>query len=313
MMQMHELGMVDAHPAWRSYHRDVQFEDLERLQAVHDLGQVTDAAVALGMTQSTLSRVIARVERELGVRLFERDAKGVRANAYGRLVLEASADITGRYAELRGRLADLLDPDRGTVRLAFLDSMATSVVPHLLRGFRDEAPHVHVTLAQEPNHVILADLDDGLVEVAITGPRPSGRYGWVELQRQRLALVVPQGHRLVGRRRARLTDLAGEDLVTVPRGFGFRTLVDELCAGAGVAPRVAFEIGDLATIEGIVGSGLGVALLPERLAGASGTVGVPLVASGAERTVGLTWRSDREMAPAAARFREFVRGAAPIG
>jgi DNA-binding transcriptional LysR family regulator len=290
----------------------VQIEDLARLLVVHDLGQVTDAAAALKMTQSTLSRAISRVEADLGVRLFERDAKGLRANPYGHLVIAAAGEITDRYEELRRQLTDLLDPDSGTVRLAFLDSMATSVVPHLLRGFRDEAPHVGVVLRQEPNHEILADLDRGVSEVAITSPRPPGTYGWVPLQTQRLALVVPAGHELAGRRRARLSDLRDEDLVTVPKGFGFRTLVDELCAAAGVSPRVAFEIGDLATIEGIVGSGLGVAVLPEGFAGTSGTVGLPLAAAGAERTVGLTWRSDRALAPAAARFLAFVRRAAPV-
>jgi DNA-binding transcriptional LysR family regulator len=105
---------------------------------------------------------------------------------------------------------------------------------------------------------------------------------------------------------------AQEDFVTVPSGFGFRYLVDQLFTAAGVTPRVAFESGDLATIEGLVGSGLGVALVPEKFAGASRTVGVPLVAAGAERAVGLTWRTDRALAPAAARFLAFVRSAAPL-
>ncbi|MFI5889850.1 LysR substrate-binding domain-containing protein [Actinoplanes sp. NPDC051513] len=88
-------------------------------------------------------------------------------------------------------------------------------------------------------------------------------------------------------------------------------LVDDLFAAAGVTPRVAFEIGDLATVEGLVGAGLGVAIVPSQFAGASGTTGVPLVAEGAERVVGLTWRTDRALGPAAARFREFVEQAGP--
>ena len=87
--------------------------------------------------------------------------------------------------------------------------------------------------------------------------------------------------------------MAGEDFVTIRPGFGFRALVDDLLAAAGVTPRIALEIGDLATIEGLVGAGLGVAVVPDQFVGASGTVGLAVTAPGAERVVGPTWRTDR--------------------
>jgi carbon-monoxide dehydrogenase medium subunit len=77
---------------------------------------------------------------------------------------------------------------------------------------------------------------------------------------------------------------------------------DHLFAAAGVTPRIALEIGDLATIEGLVGAGLGVAVVPENFAGATGTAGIALAAPGAERVVGLTWRTDRPLGPAAGRW-----------
>ncbi len=79
-----------------------------------------------------------------------------------------------------------------------------------------------------------------------------------------------------------------------------------------MTPHISFESGDLATIEGLVGAGLGVAILPEQFAGISSTVGIALSAEGAERVVGLTWRTDRALAPAAARFAEFLRHAGPF-
>lgn len=290
----------------------VQIDDLRRIIALADHERVTDAALALGMSQPTLSRLLTRVEDELGTRLFERDARGVHPNPYGEVALAAAREITDRYDRLRHDLADLLDPEAGTVRLAFLDSMATSLVPRLLHDFRQEAPQVRIVLRQEPGHEILRDLASGLAELALTSPRPSGPHGWLPLQRQRLVLVVPAEHRLAGRQRARLEDIRDDDVVTVPAGFGFRSLVDQLFAAAGVAPRVSFESGDLATIAGLVGAGLGVALLPEQFAGVANTVGVPLTTEGAERVVGLTWRNDRTPAPAAARLLEFLRAAAPF-
>ena len=95
----------------------------------------------------------------------------------------------------------------------------------------------------------------------------------------------------------------------MPPGFGFRSLIDDLLAADGVSARVSFEIGDLATIEGLVGAGLGVAILPERFAG---TVGIALAADHAERLVGLAWRTDRPLPPAAARLLEFLSRAGPF-
>ncbi|GIJ61093.1 LysR substrate-binding domain-containing protein [Virgisporangium aurantiacum] len=290
----------------------MQVEDLRRLIALAGHERVTDAAAVLRLTQPTLSRLLARVEHELGGRLFERDARGVHLNPNGALALAAARDIVDRYDRLRRDLADVLDPDSGTVRLAFLNSMATSLVPRLLREFRVASPHVRVTLRQAPTHDLLRLLADGTAEHAVLWPRPTGPHGWIPLQRQRLVLAVAPGHRLERRKRVRMAELADDDLVTVPTGFGFRTLVDDLYAADGLVPRVSFESEDLATVEGLAGAGLGVAILPDQQAGTS-TVAVPLASAAAQRVVGLTWRSDRDLAPPAARFLDHVRAAGPYG
>jgi len=295
-----------------TYTACVQIEDLRRLLALAEYRQVTDAAAALRLSQPTLSRLLARAENELGTRLFERDADGVHPNPYGEVALAAARDITRRYDQLRADLAELLDPDTGTVRLAFLDSIATSLVPRILHDFRQQAPRVRVALSQEPGHEILRDLASGLSELALTSPRPPGPHGWLPLQRQRLVLAVPRGHRLAARRQVRLDEVTDEDFVTVPRGLGFRSLIDELLQAEGVRPRISFESTDLATIEGLVGAGLGLAILPEQLTGASGTTGIVLAAAGAERVIGLTWRTDRPLSPAAARLLKFLQHAGPF-
>lgn len=186
--------------------------------------------------------------------------------------------------------------------------MATSLVPQLLREFHAEAPRVRVLLSQEPSHELEADLARGAVDLAITSARPAG-HGWHLLQEERLVVAVPPTHRLARRSRLRLGDLAGEQLVTTPPGYGFRTLVDGLLRDAGVALDISFESQDLATIEGLVAAGLGVAIIPEAMVGASGTHGIQILGSpGARRAIGLTWRPDRQLPPAAERLRSAIVG-----
>lgn len=289
------------------YDETMRLRDLTWLLTLAETGHVTDTAALLGVSQPTLSRTLARIESELGVAVFERAPGGLVTTPDGEVVLAAAREVVQRWDRLRAEVAGRLDPDAGVVRLAFLDSMATSLVPRLLRAFHAEAPGVRMVLRQEPNHEILQDLRSGVAELGVTSPRPPGDLGWLPLQEERLVLVVPPTHRLRTSRRVPLAGLVGEELVTAPAGFGFRSIVDGLFLEAGVAPAVSFESADLATIEGLVAAGLGIALLPEHLAGASGTVGIPVTAPGARRAVGLVWRRDRELAPPAARLLDFVR------
>ncbi|MCY7395458.1 MAG: LysR family transcriptional regulator [Nocardioides sp.] len=286
----------------------MRMRDLSWLVAVAERGHVTAAAAAVGTSQPTLSRALARMEAELGARLFERVPAGVHLTPAGTLAVAAARDLTSRWASLLSDVASELDPDSGVVRLAFLDSIAISIVPRVLRSFHEHAPGVRVVLRQEPAHEIGHDLATGAVDLAITSVRPPGQGGWYALQEERLVLVVPPGHRLREREQVALVELAHEQLVTTPVGFGYRSLVDALLGGAGVSPPVSFESQDLATIEGLVAAGLGVAILPEAVAGASGTVGIPLSTPAARRSIGLTWRTDRDLPAPAARFRDFVTG-----
>ncbi|WP_427886441.1 LysR family transcriptional regulator [Kribbella sp. GL6] len=285
-------------------------EDLRWFVVLAETEHLTEAAAALGTSQPNLTRSLQRVERAFGVPLFERERRGVRLNPYGRLVLEAARAGTAAVDTAQRRIDALLDPESGTVRLAFLHSVATSLMPDLLKAFRAVAPHVEFELRQEPAHDIVQDLESGEAEIAIIAPRPDpSRFGWQLLERQRLLLHVPPGHALASRRRVELEAARDEAFVGLQPGFGFRRVTDRLCREAGFSPQLAFEATDLATIDSLVGAGLGVAILP---AGAvrgndSGAVPVPLAGVRAQREIGMAWRSSTPLTPAAERFRAFVR------
>ncbi|GAA1933801.1 LysR family transcriptional regulator [Nocardioides hwasunensis] len=280
--------------------------DLQWLVQLGELGHVTETASFLGTSQPTLSRALARLEDELGVRIFERVPTGLEPTADGRVVLRAARELVDRHDLLRAELANRLDPDTGLIRLAFLDSMATTLVPRLLRAFHAYAPGLKVALSQEPDHDIRRDLARGTVELGLTMER-SDDLAWLPVRRERLVVVVPPSHRLRHRKRVDLADLADDELVTTPAGFGHSAIVQGLLSEAGISPRISFESADLATIEGLVAAGLGVAVVPEAFAGQSGSVGLALSSPGATRTIGLTWRTDRPLAPPAARLLAFVR------
>ena len=155
------------------------------------------------------------MERELGAQLFARTPDGVRPTPVGATVVDGAREVLARYDQLLADVAGELDPESGVARLAFLDSMATSLVPRLLRDFHAAAPAVRVLLSQEPAHEMEADLARGAVDLAVTSHPRAGR---------RVARAAGGAHGRRGpadapaRGPARLTldELDGEELVTTP-------------------------------------------------------------------------------------------------
>jgi DNA-binding transcriptional ArsR family regulator len=128
----------------------VNLDELRWFLDLADTEHVTDAAAALGISQPTLSRALARLEDQVGAELFDRVNRRLVLNAYGRIMADHARRATAELDAAVERIAALRDPDTGTVRLAFLHSVSSWYVPELLRRFRAGAPHMRFDLYQGP-------------------------------------------------------------------------------------------------------------------------------------------------------------------
>jgi len=280
---------------------------LARFLAVAHAEHVTRAALDADVPQSTLSRGIARLEADLGVELFVRSGRTLRLSRAGRILLRhverAAAEIAAGVQEIRGEA----DPVRGRVSFGFLTVLGASTVPGLLREFRAAHPHARCDLVQGGHGILLDRLREGDVDLALTSPAPGDLGVDVEpLSEEPLFLVVPAGHRFARRRSIALADAADEPFVGFLPGYGLRGTLDRYARQAGFRPRLAFEGGDIETVRGLVGVGLGVALLPATTHPPTGeTVEVPV--PGAVRPIALVSLTGRTLAPPALALRAVVR------
>ncbi|HST43328.1 MAG TPA: LysR family transcriptional regulator [Conexibacter sp.] len=289
------------------------FEELRWFVAVAEREHVTAAAAELHVSQPALSRALARVQADVGVPLFDRDGRRLRLNRYGRLYLEHARRALAQLDAGRDELAEATGASGGgTVELAFLHTLGSWLVPALLGAFGAAHPAITLRLAQDSAAEMLRALRSGSADLVITSPRPDdAAIGWHTLASEPLRLVVPPGHRLAGRRRVRLADVAADPFVAMKPEYGLRGVTDELCTRAGFSPRIAFEGDDIGTLRGLVAAGLGVALLPPpHSAGAEiaqpATPHLQLADRGAARQLGLAWETTRWRAPAVETFRAFV-------
>ncbi|MBY8883952.1 LysR family transcriptional regulator [Streptomyces sp. PTM05] len=280
---------------------------LAQFAAVARHEHVTRAAQQLGVPQSTLSRAMARLEADLEVTLFARHGRTVSLTPAGRAFL-ASVDraLDGVRRAAEEVRADA-DPDSGKVAFGFLHTLGPETVPSLLREFRADHPRVRFQLVQNYGEAMLERLRAGDLDLCLTAPLPDAPDLVVRsLDEQRLRLVVPEGHRLAGRKRVRVAEAEGEWFVTLETGYGLRRITDALCEEAGFTPKVAFEGEEAETLRGLVAAGLGVALLPPPAVPRPGVVELAVTAPKAVREIGVAWLEGHPDTPPVTAFKRFL-------
>nr|CEL17968.1 LysR family transcriptional regulator Bsu YybE [Kibdelosporangium sp. MJ126-NF4] len=268
---------------------------------------VTAAATQLHVSQSALSRGIARLEHELGTPLFDRVGRVLRLNSNGRTLLDAAKRALSSIDGAVRTIGTAADPTMGTVRFAFLNTLGTEFVPTLVSGFRARYPKVEFLLRQGGTTRNEQHLLDGEVDIVLaTQPFDRPEIVWQPILEEPLALVVPATHRLARRRRARLAEAKDDPFVTFSHGFGLRLIAERLCGEAGFAPRIVFEGEDPTMLRGLVGAGCGVAVLPPAPGPLADIVELPISSPRSARTIGAGWCPDHYVPAVVEAFREYV-------
>jgi LysR family transcriptional regulator, transcription activator of glutamate synthase operon len=285
-------------------------DELRWFVAVAERGRVTRAAEELHISQPALSRALSRMQRALGVNLFDRSGRNLRLNRYGELYLGHARRALAELDSGQRAIEEMAGGERGLVSLGFAPTLSTWLVPALVSAFRAEHPGPRFQLHQDAVGQLVDSLRDGGVDLLVC-PRPGDPVlGWHMLGGERLQLAVPSGHRLAGRKRVRLSEAAGERFVMLKHAFDFRDIVEELCRAAGFEPESAFEAEDVASARALVAAGLGVAVVPP-LHGtgaelARGARHVELSDPSAVRSIGIVWDERRYRSPVTELFRAFV-------
>ena len=288
----------------------VSADDLRAFLAVAEAEHVTEAAARLHLSQPTVTRAIGRLEDQFGVRLFDRPGRRVRLNGFGRALAGRADQIVAQLDAASTDITALLDPHAGPVRIGFMRSLGTWLVPDLIQSFKTVEPEAEFQLHQGLSEQVADLLLRGDVDLILTSPRPRlpEQAGWELLADERLELAVPPGHRLAARRRIRLAEVAAEPFVALATTSEFRELSDRLCREAGFSPAVAFEADDVATVRALVGAGVGIAILPalHQPAARGAPATLTIAAQHATRPIGLAWIAGRQLPALAEAFRGWL-------
>jgi DNA-binding transcriptional LysR family regulator len=250
----------------------MSFGDVQRLRAfalVLDLGSISAAASVLGYTQSAVSQQLAALEREVGEALVDRSQRPLRASRAGAILRPHVERVLAALGSAEAAVEDL-SGGTARLRLAAFPSALSSFVPTAVRDLRRKHSQLVVQVLQLETREAVEGLRGGHADLAVVHNMPGVAVPETAgLQRRSLLIdhlyvVLSEGHRLARRDAVSVADLEGEPLILprrdTPAGR-FRSVVEHLCAQAGFAPRVAYELDDLPAVQAFVAAGIGVVLM----------------------------------------------------
>lgn len=278
---------------------------LKYFLTVAKLEHVTKAAQELHIAQPALSRTIQRLEEDLGVPLFDRKARQIRLNPFGKAFEAKAKAAIHLLEEGRREVEDLAGLKQGRIHLAVMNM---EQVRKPLQAFLVDHPEVNLQIFQSSMEDFENDSVTRKVDLYLTSlPIQQEGFNEIPLIKEKLYLAVPHGHKFANHKSIRLSEVSEEPFVGYKENSPLRVMNDDLCDQAGFRPKMVCETEDPASIAGLVRSGFGVAIVggcksEEEL----NLVKLPIEDPAGERTFRIAWHKDRYLSQAAIEFRDFI-------
>ena len=287
----------------------MDLRQLEYVVAVAEELSFTRAAARCHVVQSALSYQVARLEREVGVRLFERTSRAVQLAPGGELLLTRARRILAEVDLARAELSELGGVTIGKLRLGMIGSagVAAPVVEHTLAAFHSRHPGVEITVQDTGSAHMAEQVRTGNLDLAFVGlfaDQLPDDLGKRELASERLVGLVGAEHPLAARAAVTLAELAAAGpFIEMRPESGLRQQVDAAFERAGLRRKVAFELGTSDAVARFVALGFGAAVVPESAATTQARARIlRLRGIEARHPVSLVYRRPAPSAPSARAF-----------
>lgn len=284
---------------------NMELLQLHYFRTVARLEHITKAAQELHIAQPALSKTIARLEKDLGVPLFDRQGRQIRLNTFGKAFLRNVETALTALEEGRREVADLAGMKRGVIYLA------TSTLDRLsepLGAFLSLYPEVNFRITQASMEEMAELIENGEIDFCFTAmPIKCAGIREQPVLNEEVFLAVPPGHRFAEQRSICLSDVADEPFIAYKEEHPFRKMNDEFCRKAGITPNVVCEVEEPAAIGSLVRAGLGVAFVGAcKNNEESLLIKLHIDNPVCQRTFQIAWLEKRYLSVAARTFREFI-------
>ncbi len=246
----------------------LNFNLLRSFELVARAGSISGAARAGFASQPALSKAMRELEKQIGLPLFERSARGVVLTEAGRLLFEHARALFALETQTEAALASLRDVEGGTLRIGATTTLANYVLPELLGEFRRLHPRVTLHLERANSRAIEAQLTSYALDIAFIEGLPSDERLQARAWREdEIVLICAPNHALATRELVWPDDLRGENWLVRESGSGTRDWIERALVPYDLPPKSAWEINSAEAIVAAVAADLGIAFVSRAAAG----------------------------------------------
>lgn len=240
----------------------MELAQLEAFVQVAHHRSFSRAADALFLTQPSVTARIQSLERELGERLFERTGRSVTLTDAGHAFMPHAKRALTSVQEGNDAIDAVRHGEVGTIRIGASASIATYVLPTVLKKFRQTRPRVHISMKTGTSEDIIEHLLSGEVNVGICRVTQHPEIESRPLFNDDLGLVVPANHPFAVRGHVTIADAGREPFLFFERSSNYHGLIYSMFLRAGVVPEAVMELDSMETTKHMIEEGLGIAILP---------------------------------------------------
>lgn len=246
--------------------RKLDLTSLRLFVAVCQERNIARAAEREFIASSAVSRRIAEIETVIGLPVIQRQSRGIAVTPVGETVLRYALAIIGNIEQMSAELSRLSSGAKGRVRVVANLSSIVQFLPEDLAAFGRVFPEVSIELEEEHSAEVLRIVGEHAADFGICNPvAGSEAFEQVPYRQDRLAVLVPGGHRLAGASRVAFDELLGESFVGLRSESALTQLLAQQAAGAGRQLDVKIRVSSLDALCRMVHAGLGVAVVPEQV------------------------------------------------
>jgi DNA-binding transcriptional LysR family regulator len=227
------------------------------------------AAAHLHMSQPPLSQQIRQLEAQLGVQLFERTKRTVKLTYAGKVFLDEARALLGGLSRAVDTARAAARGEAGHLRLGCTAASAYSVVPALMRRYKERFAQVEVVLHERVTSDQARDLFEGRLDIGLVRlPIDQPGLATEKLLEERLVVAIPADHPLAADRVIEVRQLEGVPFI----GFSFdgaryfHDMIEAVLAAGNVVPQVVQRAAQLHVVAALVSAGLGLAIVPDAAA-----------------------------------------------
>ena len=237
---------------------------LEYFRVLAKTEHYTNAAKILSIAQPSLTHSIKSLEKELNVRLFDKDGRHIKLNRYGSFFLKCIENVLDELDESKQQLQLMVDPSLGTINLAYLYSLGPQFIPRTIQQFQKDEKNQRIkfNLTESTTSEIIHSLENGTIDLAFTAKINDDAISCIPLYKEELCIITPPNHPLAAKASISVQDLAEYPFITYYSKSGIRTIINELFSEASIQPQIAFQVSDDLAICGFVEANLGIAIIP---------------------------------------------------